>query len=57
MYTIKDGFKSDLKCQGPAVGIRKSFVEEVAFDRWALKGGQGEDRRRGVGGSGAERDL
>lgn len=44
-------FKSDLKSQGPDVGIKKSFMEEVAFGRWALKGEQGEDRI--VGGRGS----
>lgn len=43
VHIIKNALKSDLKAQGPAVGIRKSFLEEMAFKRWALKGEQGED--------------
>lgn len=43
VHIIKDVLQTDLKAQGPAVGIRKNFMEEVAFDRWALKGEQGED--------------
>lgn len=40
---IKGVLKTNLKTPGPAVGIRKNLMEEVAFDRWALKGEQGED--------------